>query len=167
MVCTTYIDDVASLRNLREYSTPLLFYYQLFAITRNADITDSFAVASSYGSPHTGKRVSKNTKHLAEVTVNSFFLENSMRFASNEELSFPQLQLYRLILTHLALDESARVPHCFEYSQKAVYGKFDASVNTCKLMLNKSLLGHPLDFPLFTDGQLKNKLNLNNLLHIV
>ncbi|MCJ1321426.1 hypothetical protein MMC15_006771 [Xylographa vitiligo] len=111
-------------------------------------IDDSFAVASSYGSPHTGKRVSKNTKHLAEVTVNSFFLENSMRFASNEELSFPQLQLYRLILTHLALDESARVPHCFEYSQKAVYG-------------------HPVEFPLFEDGLLKNKLNLNNLLHIV
>ncbi|MCJ1382641.1 hypothetical protein MMC17_005754 [Xylographa soralifera] len=111
-------------------------------------IDDSFAVASSYGSYHIGKRVLKNIKHLAEVTVNSFFLDNSMRFASNEELSFPQLQLYRLILTHLALDERAKVPHCFEYSQKAVYG-------------------HPLDFPLFKDEPFKRELNLNNLLHIV
>ncbi|MCJ1436286.1 hypothetical protein MMC27_005664 [Xylographa pallens] len=50
-----------------------------------------------------GKRVSKNIEHLKEVTVNSFFLDNS----------------------------------------------------------------HPLEFPLFTDGLLKSKLNLDNLLHIV
>ncbi|MCJ1286237.1 hypothetical protein MMC26_005582 [Xylographa opegraphella] len=111
-------------------------------------IDDSFAVGSSYRSSHTGQRVSKNLKHLAEVIADSSFLDNSMRFANNESLSFPQLQLYRLVLTHLALDEHASVPHCFEYSQKAVYG-------------------HPLDYPLFTDGPLKSKLNLDNLLHIV
>ncbi|MCJ1417971.1 hypothetical protein MMC32_004316 [Xylographa parallela] len=110
-------------------------------------IDDSFAVASSYGCSLAGKRISKNLKHLKEVTVNSFFLDNSMRFASNEELSFPQLQLYRLILTHLALDESARVPHCFEYSQKAVYGKSMTLGITCMLLISRISSRPPPRFP--------------------
>ena len=114
---------------------------------RHADVTDSFAVASSYGCSLAGKRISKNLKHLKEVTVNSFFLDNSMRFASNEELSFPQLQLYRLILTHLALDESARVPHCFEYSQKAVYGKSVTLGITCMLLISRISSRPPPRFP--------------------
>ncbi|MCJ1387541.1 hypothetical protein MMC18_000384 [Xylographa bjoerkii] len=111
-------------------------------------IDDSFAVVHSRGLSLGDRGISKNIKHLAEISANSCFLDNCMRFASNEELSFPQLQLYRLILTHLALDETAKIPYCFEYSQKAVYG-------------------HPMEFPLFTDGLTKRKLNLNNLLHIV
>ncbi|MCJ1404416.1 hypothetical protein MMC11_007641 [Xylographa trunciseda] len=111
-------------------------------------IHDSFAVVPSHSSSHTDGRVSKNIKHLAEISANTLFMNNCMRSASNKELSFPQLQLYRLILTHLALNEHNEVSYCFEYSQQAVYG-------------------HPLSFPLFKDESTKRELDLDNLLHIV